>query len=605
LLNATSGAQVAGNTILHLGNYSSYALPLSGGTLTGSATISGNGYGLYFTGGNNRIYFSGYRAMEGSTNGVQLQIGENYSGTYLQSANNYATASNHLILHAGNYTSYSPSLTGSGASGTWGINITGNASTVSSLNGAITILSGGGGATFGANHYSMGKDIANGSWSHPHYSDLIIGYHTGIRLGAAYSGIRFYANSPTTDANNDGNGDQGEALLMTVGGYALGGSVNIVNDCYAYGYRGHSNVAGTGQASYHPAGIYSVGTNWLYGTINMNGNSIQDCSRMNGPWTSSARCYSNEWIELPNHTGLFSSLNGAHFYPNNTEYGSWRIAGSRAGWHGIYFDSGANLMMNSNEVGFHRAGYGWQMWWSAGTGYVHKGNPGGGTQATILDSSNYTSYSPSLTGSGASGSWSITAARATRANGNFYIDDNYGCGIVGAYASTRYQGVFAMGDSYKLPADGTSAGNLYGIAWSYPSAGGVAGNLDSHGMLVLINGGFGSCMSYSIKASGNVTAYSDERLKTNWRPMPESFVERLAAVRVGIYDRTDGEQITQVGVSAQSLQAVLPEAITTAADEMGTLSVSYGNAAMASAVELAKELVALKHKVTELEARIH
>ena len=41
-------------------------------------------------------------------------------------------------IHAGNYTSYAPSLTGSGASGTWGINITGNASTAtnsSQLNG--------------------------------------------------------------------------------------------------------------------------------------------------------------------------------------------------------------------------------------------------------------------------------------------------------------------------------------------------------------------------------------------------------------------------------------------------------------------------------------
>lgn len=34
-------------------------------------------------------------------------------------------------LHAGNYTSYSPSLTGSGASGTWGINVTGNSATTS------------------------------------------------------------------------------------------------------------------------------------------------------------------------------------------------------------------------------------------------------------------------------------------------------------------------------------------------------------------------------------------------------------------------------------------------------------------------------------------
>jgi hypothetical protein len=98
-------------------------------------------------------------------------------------------------------------------------------------------------------------------------------------------------------------------------------------------------------------------------------------------------------------------------------------------------------------------------------------------------------------------------------------------------------------------------------------------------------------MAYSIKASGNVTAYSDERLKTNWREMPENYVERLAQVKVGIYDRIDGEKITQVGIGAQSFQRLLPEAITKATDEMGTLSVSYGNAAMASAVELAKELV--------------
>ena len=117
-----------------------------------------------------------------------------------------------------------------------------------------------------------------------------------------------------------------------------------------------------------------------------------------------------------------------------------------------------------------------------------------------------------------------------------------------------------MGDSYKLTAGG-GINNLYGIAWSYPSAGGIAGNLDSHGMIVAINGGFGSCMSYSIKASSNVTAYSDERLTTNWSPMPENYVEHLAKVRVGTYDRIDGERIRQVGVSAQSLRPLLPEAV--------------------------------------------
>jgi hypothetical protein len=109
-----------------------------------------------------------------------------------------------------------------------------------------TFFSGAGGATFGSNHYSMGIDYANGAWSSPNYSDLIIGYHTGIRLGAAYSGIRFYNNSPTTDANNDGNGDSGEALLMTIGGggsSSSGAHVYINNSLYIKNGTGTNNIA--------------------------------------------------------------------------------------------------------------------------------------------------------------------------------------------------------------------------------------------------------------------------------------------------------------------------------------------------------------------------
>ena len=93
----------------------------------------------------------------------------------------------------------------------------------------MTFHSGAGGATFGANHYSMGIDVANGSWSGPNYSDLIIGFHTGIRIGAAYGGTKFYNNSPTTDTNNNGEGDGSEALLMTVGGVNGGSGVKIEN----------------------------------------------------------------------------------------------------------------------------------------------------------------------------------------------------------------------------------------------------------------------------------------------------------------------------------------------------------------------------------------
>lgn len=83
--------------------------------------------------------------------------------------------------------------------------------------------------------------------------------------------------------------------------------------------------------------------------------------------------------------------------------------------------------------------------------------------------------------------------------------------------------------------------------------------------------------------------------------MPENFVARLAQVKVGIYDRTDGEKITQVGVGAQSFQELLPEAITTANDDMKTLAVNYGGAALASTVELAKDNVELRARIERLE----
>jgi hypothetical protein len=49
-------------------------------TLDSSLSISG-GNGLYFTAANSRIYWNGYRALEGAADGGLLQVGENYSKT--------------------------------------------------------------------------------------------------------------------------------------------------------------------------------------------------------------------------------------------------------------------------------------------------------------------------------------------------------------------------------------------------------------------------------------------------------------------------------------------------------------------------------------------
>jgi hypothetical protein len=90
-------------------------------------------------------------------------------------------------------------------------------------------------------------------------------------------------------------------------------------------------------------------------------------------------------------------------------------------------------------------------------------------------------------------------------------------------------------------------------------------------------------------ATGNITAYSDERLKKNWRPLPDNFIENLSMVRYGIFDRVDTGE-TQVGLSAQNIQALLPDAVNV--NTNGLLSLNYGALSGVTIVELCKEAIA-------------
>ena len=143
---------------------------------------------------------------------------------------------------------------------------------------------------------------------------------------------------------------------------------------------------------------------------------------------------------------------------------------------------------------------------------------------------------------------------------------------------------FWRGDGTWAAASATPAGSTTQV--QYNNAGAFAGsaNLTFDGT--------------NLTCGGNITANSDETLKTNWQPVIHNFVEQLAQVKSGIYDRTDIKS-TQAGVSAQSLQKVLPQ--TVVADNNGLLSVAYGNAAMVSVIELAKMVLELKQEIANLK----
>ena len=93
-------------------------LPLSGGTLTSANPP------LYI----NRI--NGVSSILYQVDGITVGVlGFNENGTLITRPNSQSNANYYNIIHSNNYNSYSPTLTGTGASGTWGINISGNAAT--------------------------------------------------------------------------------------------------------------------------------------------------------------------------------------------------------------------------------------------------------------------------------------------------------------------------------------------------------------------------------------------------------------------------------------------------------------------------------------------
>jgi hypothetical protein len=102
-------------------------------------------------------------------------------------------------------------------------------------------------------------------------------------------------------------------------------------------------------------------------------------------------------------------------------------------------------------------------------------------------------------------------------------------------------------------------------------------------------------------ASGNVTAYSDERLKTNIQTLDS----KKALQMRGVSFTKDGQEGS--GVIAQEIEKIAPELVMTADDEMGTKSVAYGNLVgylIENAKDQQKQIDELKQEVSSLRSKI-
>jgi hypothetical protein len=103
----------------------------------------------------------------------------------------------------------------------------------------------------------------------------------------------------------------------------------------------------------------------------------------------------------------------------------------------------------------------------------------------------------------------------------------------------------------------------------------------------------------SIVAAGNVTAYSDIRIKANVETIPGA-LDKLDQIRGVTYTRTDLDDKEQryAGVIAQEIEAVLPEAVR----DLGNIKAVDYNATIALLIQAVKEL---QTEVETVKSRLH
>lgn len=464
------------------------------------------------------------------------------------------------LLHTLNYTSYTVTKTGSGASGTWGISISGNATTSTKLATARSIngtnFDGSGNittATWGTVRTltigNTGKSVNGGgnvSWSlseigaaasnHTHsYLPLSGGTMTGNisyrGSKATYKMIEFIDNSSDAYGNGIAIGGGGLTIIgggesvdvvkstSTTGGderliLANDGAIDIYTNCQnGIDKATHITIDNTGlysgtaakansvpwsgvtgkPSSYTPSShthtvsqISDFGTHVYDATISRTANTV--LAAPNGKagsasfralvaadipsitkskitdfpsslpasdvyaWAKASSKPSYSWGEITGKPSTFTPSSHNHSYltlygsrPANINF-STSTNGAGAMFHFVATSSTKTgkppedsnvLQMNWDNNG------GWDTQFAISNGssphsYIRSQNNGTwGNWTTLLDSSNYNNYSPSKTGTGASGTWGInitgasgsctgnaaTASNASKVNGHTVNSD--------------------------------------------------------------------------------------------------------------------------------------------------------------------------------------
>ena len=369
-----------------------------------------------------------------------------------------------------------------------------------------------------------------------------------------------------------------------------------------------SNAGNVGFGTTSPIGFASYTTQTTYGTTG----GIITFGQSNAARAELCHELTQAYLKTVNNLPLWFGTNnierlritvtgGISFGATGTAYGSSGQVLTSQGNAVPIWATYSTLTLNTSGTGL-----------SGSTTYT----PSGAATFTVTSNATSANTASTIVARDASGNFSAGAITATSLNNSGYILDN----LTTTYGSFRVSGVKAgyVGTEYSynsflntLMFDSGGNGGLYNrdaalagpLIWAFyfsraNACLGIGTSATSSGYVLQANG--------SIYATANIVAYSDERIKKNWKNFDSNFIEKLSKVKNGIYDRvdfTDKGKIpkTQVGVSAQSLREVMPDAVTEDKDNDNRLGVSYGNAALAACIELAKEIVILRKEIEILK----
>ena len=444
----TYGPNQTANSILKVGSVPSV-------NNTGVSSVYSNNGNLYIdsTNGSGKTIY-----LNANSNNTTIFVGSSY----------------YTLLHTGNIGANSPSLIGTGATGTWGINISGSAASAISTSGisvqAIPVT-----------------NFANGFAS---TNPATIGYQFGESGGPRGShwiieNLRLSDLSPSGKQNIWGYRENANELFSrSIYNGEYGTWTRFVNfdniSEYAPSLSGSGAIgtwnitAASAQAvdwsgiSNKPDKLFSFIANENTDANNAIDNSTAYSQSYNAPWSgplvtfsaldhdlqfsastgssalsyrlknntlnvfgvwnqvvtntnisdytigrnSSGNVIPETWLQLNGNYGFYSPLNNnAKFYPTDGSKGSWKVGGSKNSFSGFEFtDSGTSLLFanDAKSFGVTNSIGAWLVEWANGTLFMSTTSNGGGILSAVLNDLNYNSWVPSLSGTGATGNWNIS-----------------------------------------------------------------------------------------------------------------------------------------------------------------------------------------------------